>query len=104
MHERPIHDPERSTLAPAREQGLLPRFPFGTDFTATEQRLLGALARLRASSPWRLVGLLAKGLLSPAPSAQVRDCLARMGFERRSGLKDQLYAAMLRGALDAPIL
>jgi acetyl-CoA hydrolase/transferase-like protein len=93
--------PERiaRALAPAREQGLLPRFPFGTDFTATEQQLLPALALLRASSPLRLAGLLAKGILSPAPSPQVRDCLARMGFERRPGLKDHVYAALLKGAL-----
>jgi hypothetical protein len=88
-------------LAPAREQGLLPRFPFGTDFTATEQQLLPALALLRASSPLRLAGLLAKGIFSPAPSPQVRDCLARMGFERRSGVKDDIYGALLKGALDA---
>ena len=29
-------------LKPAAEAGLLPQFPFGTDFTATEQRLLPA--------------------------------------------------------------
>jgi len=95
--------PERiaRALAPARAKGLLPRFPFGTDFTAAEQRLLPALALLRASSPLRLAGLLARGILSPAPSPQVRECLARMGVERRSGLMDHVYAALLKGALEA---
>jgi acyl-CoA hydrolase len=93
--------PERiaRALAPAREQGLLPLFPFGTDFTETEQRLIPALQRLDGASPMRLAGLLARGLASGAPSPQVRDCLARMGLERRSGLTEYVYAALLRGAL-----
>ena len=51
--------PERiaRALAPAREQGLLPQFPFGTDFTATEQRLIPALRLCGAASPMRLAGL-----------------------------------------------
>ena len=93
--------PERiaRALGPAREQGLLPLFPFGTDFTETEQRLIPALQRLEAASPMRLAGLLARGLASGAPSPQVRECLARMGLERRSGLTEHVYAALLRGAL-----
>src|SRR5262249_2641382 len=53
--------PERiaRALAPARAQGLLPVFPFGTDFTATEARLIPALELLRSASPARLAGLLA---------------------------------------------
>ena len=85
-------------LTPARAAGLLPVFPFGTDFTPAEQRLLGALARLRASSPLRLAALAGRGFLSGAPSPQVRECLARMGVEPRSGLQDYVYAALLRGA------
>jgi acyl-CoA hydrolase len=33
----------RAALAPARERGLLPPFPLGTDYTPVEQRLLKAL-------------------------------------------------------------
>jgi hypothetical protein len=93
--------PERiaRALGPAREQGLLPLFPFGTDFTETEQRLIPALQLLEAASPARLAGLLARGLASGAPLPQVRECLARMGLERRSGLTEHVYAALLRGAL-----
>ena len=93
--------PERiaRALAPARKQGLLPPFPFGTDFTAVEQRLIPALALLRASSPPRRLALLVKGLLFGKPAAQVADCLARMGFERQASLKDRAYAALLKGAL-----
>jgi acyl-CoA hydrolase len=94
--------PERiaRALTPAREAGLLPVFPFGTDFTPVEQRLLGALARLRVSSPLRLAALTARGFLSGAPSPQVRECLVRMGVEPRAGLQDHVYAALLRGAFE----
>ena len=93
--------PERieKALAPARESGLLPLFPFGTDFTETEQRLLPALQLLRSASPLRLAGLLARGFASAAPSPHMQECLARMGLERRSGLTEHVYAALIRGAL-----
>jgi acyl-CoA hydrolase len=86
-------------LEPTRAAGLLPRFPFGTDFTATEQRLLPALARFRASSPLQLARLAARGAVSAAPTRLDRDCLARMGVEKTSHPVDLMYAWLLRGAL-----
>jgi acyl-CoA hydrolase len=95
--------PERieKALAPARESGLLPLFPFGTDFTETEQRLLPALQLLHSAPPLRLAELLARGMFSGAPSVHVQECLARMGLDRRSGPMDHVYAALIRGALDS---
>jgi Acetyl-CoA hydrolase/transferase C-terminal domain len=93
--------PQRITqaLGPAREQGLLPLFPFGTDFTETEQRLLPALARLREASPLALAALAARGLIAGRPSRQVRECLDRMGLDRAAKPSEQFYALLLRGAL-----
>ncbi len=50
-------------LKPAREAGLLPSFPFGSDFTDVEQRLIPALQLLADAqrSPRRLPGLLVAG-------------------------------------------
>ena len=48
----------------------------------------------------RLAVLLARGLAPGAASQQVRECLARMGLERRSTFMEHVYAALLRGALD----
>ncbi len=95
--------PERivQALAPARAQGLLPVFPFGTDFTATEQRLIPALRLLASASPLRLARLALRSLSSGTPSAELGECLARMGLETRLGAVDQLHAALLRGALAA---
>jgi acyl-CoA hydrolase len=97
--------PERiaRALSPAREQGLLPPFPFGSDFTATEQRLLPALQLLRSAPPLRLAGLMAKGLFAGAPSSEAKECLARMALEPRSGLMDYVYGALLHGALEATL-
>jgi acyl-CoA hydrolase len=91
-------------LAPAREQGLLPLFPFGSDFTDTEQRLIPVLQLLRRASPLQLAGLAARGLSAGAPSSEIRDCLARMGLEPRSRPMDYVYGALLHGALDAVTL
>ncbi len=94
--------PERiaRALEGARERGLLPPFPFGSDFTAAEERLIPALKLLRAAPPLRLTRLLARGLFSPAPAKEVRECLARMGLARPSGPKQRAQAALLRAALD----
>ncbi len=95
--------PERieRALGAAREAGLLARFPFETDFTPIEQRLLPALEALRSASasPLRLGRILARGLSEKAHSAQISDCLARMALDRPSGLAERVYAALLRGAL-----
>ena len=94
--------PERiaRALEGARERGLLPPFPFGSDFTATEERLIPALKLLRAAPPLRLARVLARRLFSPAPAKEVRECLVRMGLARPSGPKQRAQAALLRAALD----
>jgi acyl-CoA hydrolase len=96
--------PERiaRALGPAREQGLLPPFPFGSDFTAVEERLIPALERLRAAPPLQLAGLLARGLFASAPAKDVHDCLARMGLAHPSGVSERIEAALLHAALETP--
>ena len=94
--------PERieRALRPARERGLLPMFPFGTDFTPVEQRLIPALQRLKAASasPLTLAGLAWRGLRT-ARTADIDACVERMALARPSGLRERLYASALRGAL-----
>jgi hypothetical protein len=103
--ELPAHcrdnTPERivRALAPAREEGLLPTFPFGSDFTAVEERLIPALELLRTAALPRLAGLFARGLFSAAPAKEAKACLARMGLERPSRLRERAEAALVTGAL-----
>src|ERR1700726_1316753 len=49
------------TLKPAADDGLLPMFPFGTDFTAIEQQLIPALQVLKSASPMQLAVLFMHG-------------------------------------------
>lgn len=93
--------PERiaRALAPLREKGLLPEFPFGTDFTETEQRLIPALQRLQQASanPTALLSLLWRGV--SASGADDADCLARMRLDAPTTIRERLYRWLLRGAL-----
>ena len=59
-------------LAPTRERGLLPPFPFGMDFTETEQLLIPVLQTLKeaSGSSWRLFDSRYKGPW-PATSRRV---------------------------------
>lgn len=81
------------------DAGLIPPFPFGTDLTEIEQRLMPALQRLKAASrtPLKLVGLFARGL--GALSAQDRACIVRMGLDKPQGASQRFYATLLKGAL-----
>jgi hypothetical protein len=87
-------------LKPAREAGLLPSFPFGSDFTDTEQRLIPALQFLQDAqrSPQRLPGLLWQGLMR-SPDAGDQECLARLGLDRPATFSERAYRALVSAAL-----
>ncbi len=93
--------PERieRALSPARAAGLIEPFPFGTDFTQVEQRLIPALTRLASASPGRIASLLLRGLGSGGRLADTEECLDRMGLARPKGLMEWVYATLLRGSL-----
>jgi acyl-CoA hydrolase len=84
-------------LRPAADAGLLPAFPFGTDFTEIEQRLIPTLERLKSASLAQLAMLLLRGLGSGARKNE--DCLARLGLAQPRTLSERGYAALVRGAL-----
>jgi acyl-CoA hydrolase len=86
------------SLKPAADAGLLPMFPFGTDFTAVEQRLIPALQVLKFASPSQLAVLLLRGL---GARPEFTDCLDRLGLARPRNLSERFYAALVRGALGA---
>lgn len=94
--------PERIALAlrPAREAGLLPLFPFGSDFTDVEQRLIPALQALQEAqrTPLQLAGLLWRGL-TRTPDASDRECLARLGLDRPVTWSERAYRALVSAAL-----
>jgi hypothetical protein len=94
--------PERITdaLKPARQAGLLPSFPFGSDFTDVEQRLIPALEILQDAqrTPLRLLGLLWRGLRR-TPDAADQACLARLGLDRPATFAERAYRALVSATL-----
>jgi acyl-CoA hydrolase len=98
--------PERlaERLRGARQAGLLPDYPFGTDLDGVEQRLAGGLERLQALSVSRLdlVKALLRALsLGPASQSELQ-ALRRLGLASPGGLKDRITARLLRYALVQP--
>jgi hypothetical protein len=95
--------PERIAVAlkPARDAGLLPSFPFGSDFTEAEQRLIPALQLLQETqrTPLRLPGLLWQGF-TRKPGAADSECLARLGLDAPATLAERTYRALVSAALE----
>jgi hypothetical protein len=94
--------PERiaAALKPAREAGLLPSFPFGSDFTDVEQLLIPALQLLQdaQAKPQRLPGLLWQGLTRTLDAAD-HECLARLGLDKPTTWSERAYRALVSAAL-----
>jgi hypothetical protein len=90
-----------------RERGFFAEYPFGSDFTDVERRLVPALARLkaRAAGPkWKTMPALAafairKGGATGSPARDYPAELARMGLAHPSGIGERLTARALRAAL-----
>ncbi|HEY0231099.1 MAG TPA: acetyl-CoA hydrolase/transferase C-terminal domain-containing protein [Dokdonella sp.] len=90
----------RERLAPFAARGLLPAFPFGSDFDALERRLLPALLWLKKNSAdvraWpRVLG----AFLVPGASRETEACLQRLQLSAPRGWRERLLARLLRGAL-----
>ena len=99
-HRENFPDRIAAALKPAREAGLLPSFPFGSDFTEVEQRLIPALQVLQEAqrTPLKLPALLWQGMSQP-PDAADRECLARLGLDHPATLAERAYRALVTAAL-----
>src|SRR5207253_5918623 len=95
-HRENFPDRIAAALKPAREAGLLPSFPFGSDFTEVEQRLIPALQLLQAAqrTPAKLPGLLWEGF-SRTPDAADQECLARLGLDHPTTFAEHAYRALV---------
>ncbi len=94
--------PERivEALKPFRASGLLPSFPFGSDFTDVEQTLIPALQTLReaSASPLALARLAARGLFGGG--APNEAALARLGLDKPKSLSERVYRVLVSAALN----
>jgi len=85
-----------AAFAPFVDEALFPDYPFGSDFTDVEQRLIPALQRLKrlSSSKWALI----RAALSGRPDGHA-EALARLGLDRPDNLRERLYARLVAAAL-----
>ncbi|TWS97044.1 acetyl-CoA hydrolase/transferase C-terminal domain-containing protein [Reyranella sp. CPCC 100927] len=88
-------------LAPVRERGLAPSFPFGTDFTPVELRLIPALTQLKAasSSVASLCRLFWRGLRAGTISESQAMCLERLGLHDAATIRDRIQRTLVRAVL-----
>ncbi len=100
VHRENFPDRVAAALKPSRDAGLLPAFPFGSDFTEIEQKLIPALQVLKeaTASLLALLGLAWEGRRANH-SAELVACLARMQLDRPASFADRLYRALLIAAL-----
>jgi acyl-CoA hydrolase len=77
-------------------QSEFPAYPFGSDFTETEQRLIPALQGLKrlASSKLQLLKAAWRGV-----PAQFESELSRLGLDHPADLKERLHARLLAAML-----
>ena len=98
-----LHRPQHlhEVLAPLQQQSLFPAFPFGSDFSEVEQRLLPALDWLKAgSSTWRGRLRLLRAACRPGPvAAGEAEALARMGLHAPGRLAERVQRRLLQAAL-----
>ena len=87
-------------LRPQVAAGLLPTFPFGSDFDATERRILPALLWLKAhvGEPRRWPALLG-ALLAPGGRAEDAPLLARLSLAQPQSFGERVLARLVRGAI-----
>lgn len=87
----------QATLAPWHDAGLLPDFPFGTDFTEDELAMVRVLQRLKhaADHPLELISSALKGLFEQkeVPPAW----LERLGLDDAHGMKNLLVRRLFIG-------
>jgi acyl-CoA hydrolase len=88
-------------LSQLRAQGLFPRFPFGTDLTADEQILAGALRRLQArlKAPRTAVSAVARAVVPHTPDAAQLRLLERMQLAQPRTPIEHVYRRLLLSEL-----
>jgi acyl-CoA hydrolase len=100
VHRRNTPDRISGALSSAQATGLLPPFPFGTDFTQSEQNLIPALERIKnASGSKRQVIALALNGLSGESTTEENICLERLGLAHPGGITERFFALLVKGAL-----
>ena len=86
-------------LAPYRQQGLLPVFPFGCELSDTEQRLIEPLETLKAAGPFGLAMMALRGISTTGDAPGEAAALQRLDLAHGGGLRARVMRALVQGAL-----
>ncbi|MCB1745446.1 MAG: hypothetical protein KDK91_34080, partial [Gammaproteobacteria bacterium] len=88
-------------IGPPMHDGRTPMFPFGTDFSAIERRLLPVLEHLQSCrGSWLALSRLALAGLMASPSAShERDMLDRLDLLAVTAPRDRLHRWLVLGAM-----
>lgn len=88
----------QQTLQPFKQNGLLPDYPFGTDFTEFEQRLIPLLQKLKSASKSKIsiLKLVVKGLMA-GEHKEAAEVLKRLDLECPSSISDKVTRLALLG-------
>lgn len=87
-------------MRPLRSSGAFPTFPFGSDFTPVEERLLPALGWLKTQRDAEDWGALMGAALFTGRSPEDDACLERMGLGANARtFKERMLGRLVRGAL-----
>ncbi|MGQ5523831.1 acetyl-CoA hydrolase/transferase C-terminal domain-containing protein [Chitinimonas sp. PSY-7] len=86
-------------LSPFQAKGLLPDFPFGTDFTDDELAIIDALQKMRQAvgSPMELLGMALKSLFADKEAPE--GYLERLGLDEARDLKSLVMRRIFVGNL-----
>jgi hypothetical protein len=100
-HRRNLPEQYARPLSQLRAQGLFPHFPFGTDLTADEQILAGALRRLQArlKQPRSAASTLARAVVPRTPDAAQQRLLERMQLAQPHTPIEHVYRRLLLSEL-----
>jgi len=89
-------------LQPARLSGLIPEYPFGSDFSAEEEDIVRALGYLKEQSEnrWLKLKIVFRSLgIAGSPTASQLPHLKRMGFHTATSIGQKLEKRLLCLAL-----
>ncbi len=90
----------RERMRPFVAKGLMPQFPFGTEFTDVELATLPALLWLKKSTAnWKRWHAVLGALLAPGHSKDEAAVLDRLGLSHPSGFAERVTTRLIRGAL-----
>ncbi|NNC99734.1 MAG: acetyl-CoA hydrolase, partial [Gammaproteobacteria bacterium] len=90
----------QSKLQPFKQAGLLPNYPFGSDFTDIEQRLIPVLQKLQRVSRSKvgILKLAAVGLLT-SPDQADQDAVKRLDLLQPKSMAERITRLALLAAL-----